>query len=317
MDEVEFDQIIARAGNPNLIPGIYNYCDRRCERCPFTERCFQYLETRREHALAREEHENENEKETEKETETENESMGRAVARSLEHSLDMLRIIGRRLGIDLAGDTPESADSGSGVDADKRPRLSQSLKLEKLEKEDQDDQDTQAEDDPLLRLAREYSNLAWPILRALGPVLHRRGEAALVDARETLEVFSTSISAKVFRAVVTGVDPDFDREDLQNDANGSAKVARLMIQDSRRAWRALMEPGQATEDGVPARLVRMLEDLDTRLGTRFPRAMDFQRPGFDTELSETGVGVCSPGCRAATPSSTGGKPAALLERSSS
>jgi len=314
MDEVEFDQIIARAGNPNLIPGIYNYCDRRCERCPFTERCFQYLETRREHALAREEHEKGKEKENE--TETENESVGRAVARSLEHSLDMLRIIGRRLGIDLADDAPESADSGSGVDADKQPRLSQSLKLKEKE-EEQDDQDTQAEEDPLLRLAREYSNLAWPILRALDPVLHMRGEAALVDARETLELFSTSISAKVFRAVVTGVDPDFDREDLQNDANGSAKVARLMIQDSRRAWRALMEPGQATEDGVPARLVRMLEDLDTRLGTRFPRAMDFQRPGFDTELSETGVGVCSPGCRAPTPSSTAGKPGVLLERSSS
>src|SRR5918992_2903121 len=31
------------ANNPNLISGIYNYCDRWCERCPFSSRCLVYL----------------------------------------------------------------------------------------------------------------------------------------------------------------------------------------------------------------------------------------------------------------------------------
>ncbi len=32
----------------NFIPGIYNYCDRWCERCPFTDRCMNYaMEKRR------------------------------------------------------------------------------------------------------------------------------------------------------------------------------------------------------------------------------------------------------------------------------
>src|SRR5262245_28114366 len=30
------------AENPDLISGIYNYCDRWCERCPFTSRCLVY-----------------------------------------------------------------------------------------------------------------------------------------------------------------------------------------------------------------------------------------------------------------------------------
>ena len=30
------------ANDPNLIPGIYNYCDRWCERCPLTSRCLVY-----------------------------------------------------------------------------------------------------------------------------------------------------------------------------------------------------------------------------------------------------------------------------------
>ena len=30
------------AGRPEFIPGIYNYCDRWCERCPMTARCMNY-----------------------------------------------------------------------------------------------------------------------------------------------------------------------------------------------------------------------------------------------------------------------------------
>src|ERR1700752_3009173 len=30
------------AANPDFISGIYNYCDRWCERCSFTSRCFLY-----------------------------------------------------------------------------------------------------------------------------------------------------------------------------------------------------------------------------------------------------------------------------------
>src|SRR5882724_11555733 len=44
MQPSDFDRLVARASNPRLIPGIYNYCDRWCERCGFTDRCLQFLE---------------------------------------------------------------------------------------------------------------------------------------------------------------------------------------------------------------------------------------------------------------------------------
>ena len=44
MDSREFDRLIARASDPQLIPGVYNYCDARCPRCPFTTRCLVYLD---------------------------------------------------------------------------------------------------------------------------------------------------------------------------------------------------------------------------------------------------------------------------------
>ena len=35
-------QILDQADDPRFIEGIYNYCDRWCERCPFTSRCMLY-----------------------------------------------------------------------------------------------------------------------------------------------------------------------------------------------------------------------------------------------------------------------------------
>jgi hypothetical protein len=31
--------LLKLASDPKFIPGIYNYCDRWCERCRFTSRC--------------------------------------------------------------------------------------------------------------------------------------------------------------------------------------------------------------------------------------------------------------------------------------
>ena len=40
------DDLDRMAGDPRLIPGIYNYCDRWCERCPYTSRCLSYAHGR-------------------------------------------------------------------------------------------------------------------------------------------------------------------------------------------------------------------------------------------------------------------------------
>src|SRR5947209_6260485 len=39
MDTEDLDRL---AEDPRFISGIYNYCDRWCERCPFTRRCMVY-----------------------------------------------------------------------------------------------------------------------------------------------------------------------------------------------------------------------------------------------------------------------------------
>lgn len=75
--------MIARARDPRLIPGIYNYCDGRCSQCAFTERCLVFQENLGESA----------------------EHRGVDVAgveASLERTIAMLTEIARREGVDLS-----------------------------------------------------------------------------------------------------------------------------------------------------------------------------------------------------------------------
>jgi hypothetical protein len=245
MTDDEFDALMARAGSPNLITGIYNYCDRRCERCRFRQRCFSYLESARKTDRG----------------ETSGESYLAEVNRSLESTLDVLRIIAERQGVDLSRRTEEEAAI--------------------LRAEEQ--AEARALADPIVKLSKQYAMTSWPITRALWPVVMPRADDRVTDALETIESLATTVSAKTFRAVLGACQSDYDAGDLQSDANGSAKVARLLIDESRRAWRVLMERGRATADGVPARLVNLLDQLDAALALRFPRAMVFVRPGFDGE----------------------------------
>lgn len=234
------------ASDTRFIRGIYNYCDGRCQRCRYTARC-QVFQEDGDPAPAR---------------------MAPAFVGSrgaLQRTLAAINEIKEREQVDLATIAAEASSSMNGR-TDRHRR------------------------DPLVASARQYGNLAWKLAQALGPIVTARGDAAVVEAIEAIDWFSSMIGAKVFRAVCDhsrlreelAVD---DPDDVMADFNGSAKVALLGIDESRRAWRVLMEEGRATADGVPAQAVRMLDELETGVLARFPRALAFVRPGFDEGAS--------------------------------
>ena len=139
-----------------------------------------------------------------------------------------------------------------------------------------------ARQDPVVSKGAEYAQACWPAVQTLRPLLSARGDAAAVDAAERLEEMCATIASKVFRAISGTFNVGTDPNDVQSDANGSAKVALLLIEESRQAWRELMKPGRAIADGLPARFVGMLDALEAGILKRFPRAFEFIRPGFDT-----------------------------------
>ncbi|HXT68996.1 MAG TPA: hypothetical protein VN700_04535 [Vicinamibacterales bacterium] len=139
-----------------------------------------------------------------------------------------------------------------------------------------------AEADPLTIRAREYASGGLRVLQALRPRLMRRGDSASMDAADRLEETCITVASKIHRAISSAFTSVEDPADVQVDANGSAKVALLVIEESRQAWRTLMRPGFAVGNGAPAGFLETLDVLEAGLHTRFPRALEFVRPGFDT-----------------------------------
>jgi hypothetical protein len=188
-------------------------------------------------------------------------SLAEMVSASLRRTIDMLAEIGRRKEIDLEASCEHDDAEAAKIEAD-------------FERHYQD---------PLVVRAREYGHLAWRVAKALEPIVVARADPLVIDAVETIDWFSSLISAKVYRAVAghaEGWQTDED-DDVQPDHDGSAKVALIGIAEAREGWRVLMEHGKATADGVPAQAVQMLDGLGADIRLRFPGAMDFVRPGFD------------------------------------
>jgi hypothetical protein len=244
---------MADATHARFIPGIYNYCDRWCERCRFAERCYsRALRLRFEDALA------------------------------------------RGLPPEFTHEPPEEVE----VPADNvaRPWLaeleraqeeSDPEELERILKQ-HDADDVRAREDPLVRQTAAYRDQALHFVRALGTVRHESQDPIVSAALEVIEAQAWAMSGKMFRAVRGLFDRDLDDDPLevQTDANGSAKLMRLLIAESRSAWEVLTSVGHAVADGVPVRMMSDLLALDRDVASRFPRAMAFVRPGFDTEPAD-------------------------------
>jgi hypothetical protein len=238
--------------HPPLIDGIHNYCDRCCWRCPFADRCACSSLTIPE---------------VTRQPRDPTRAVAATVVGTLSQAMTTVRQVAMDLGIDIHASPTTVAEVARVIEA----------KMDRARR------------DPLVKRAEEYTKQAWPIARALRPVLAGRGDHAMLDAVERIEEIAGTIASKVYRAVSNTLEPDFDAAAVQSDANGSGKIARLLIDDSRRAWRVLTEAGRASADGVPARLIILLDDLEHALAARFPRALEFVRPGFDTEPVERPV----------------------------
>ena len=90
---------------------------------------------------------------------------------------------------------------------------------------------------------------------------------------------STFIGGKLTRAV-HGRELENNRGDdpIQNDWNGSAKIALISIERSESAWQII---AQATGDVVAADLASAMSSLRGEVEAAFPFARLFKRPGFD------------------------------------
>jgi hypothetical protein len=281
------------ASSGNFISGIYNYCDRWCERCPFTSRCLTYSmeqEQRRERP------------ETDGDGELDDKAMLDTVSQNFKLALEMVKEDCQERGIDFDEIQKQAKeDVAKNREANRRRRKKRRV-------------------NPLVKTAERYWKSVDKWFKDHQKTLQSKGnelvsmlkmelpgqtpeqiEATAKDLNDALEVirwYQYFISAKLYRAVGQDEDEDdpFQDEDpdqiedpevrkavieaRDNDANGSAKIALIAIDKSVEAWARAREHLPRAGDEIIDFLVQ-LDRLRKGAEKGFPHARAFVRPGFD------------------------------------
>jgi hypothetical protein len=284
------EELLTLVENPDFVSGIYNYCDRWCERCPLTARCLLYATEEADGDLSEPEVHDIN-----------NEKFWKKLSSIFESTAGMLREWAEAAGVDL--DLVDIVQATKESEQE-RQRIGQ---------------------DKLARAAREYAAAVEDWFKAEGDLRldvyddqklsdQDESDPQISDVIEVIRWYQFFVAAKVYRAL-SGIDQideeAFDDEEILSfdfssgpendddeidydeivarssliDSNGSAKIALVAIDRSIGAWRAL-QISRSDKSQTIMPLLLKLERLRRSLEARFPRARDFVRPGFDEHLSE-------------------------------
>lgn len=135
---------------------------------------------------------------------------------------------------------------------------------------------------PLMTLALALGRLSSGWLESDGDRILTVGDAVLREAVEVARRDAFLIPVKLARAARGRDDHEqgerWTDDPVQNDWNGSAKLALISLERSEAAWRVI---AQATGEATPATVAAQITDLRREAERCFPDARAFVRPGFD------------------------------------
>ena len=249
----------------DFIPGIDNYCDRWCERCPFTARCNNFKTSNQ----------------SPDEVDLNNTAFWEHITENFEKTIQLLR----------------KTSKEHGVSIDKAMITEEENKYEERRMAFQN----ATKNHPLSKLCNEYQKVVMPFVKKnelvdaktqelmdyirLGIKTEKEVKAvnsAINDCFDIIQWYLFFIGAKLQRALngklegeSRGIDNRFHR-----DGEGSAKVTIIAIEKSITAWTKLYEVIPSIEDEALAAL-SLLSRLKKKILDEFPQAMQFKRPGFD------------------------------------
>lgn len=257
------------ASDPRFIPGIYNYCDRWCERCPFSNRCLNYAMELEEgdpnDAASRD---------------LTNEKFWKKLEERFRDTMEMILTDAKERGIDL--DDPD-------LQAEVRAQERQERRLA-------------AKNRPLARAAMVYLKATDKWFEGSEAFFHAKGlelealvrleagdpggEAAeLKELVEVIRWYQHFIYVKLSRAINSRANEQLQTsEELKafpKDSDGSAKIALIAIDRSIAGWSALRTALGPDEMDEILTILAQLAAIRRETEELFPNARSFVRPGFD------------------------------------
>jgi hypothetical protein len=254
------EELIKAAQDPKYIPGIYNYCDRWCERCTFTSRCLNY-------SMGEESPDDLDGKDMR------NEKFWQQLTEMFQITMEMIHDMAEEAGIDLDAiddnDEDERAAIKNKTDSDLLSHISKNyIKLV----------DEWFENNAYLFYEKEKEMNSIRLISS-----KENPEKVVAEIKDVIDVISWyhyQIHVKIRRAIQSGYQEESEDDDFPKDSDGSAKVALIGIDRSISAWRVLLAHFSEQKKDISP-MIESLENLRKRVEMRFPRARDFVRPGFD------------------------------------
>ncbi len=252
--------------NPRFIPGIYNYCDRWCERCEFSHRCAQF---------AMRSHDRPDDPQT---RDSENRKFWEALG-SAAGSLHAEKHTEKNQHASVASIEAAAAHEKR---LDRRARArGQRESNAALTYSHMVDEWFNNE----LRLPLQHvRSLERRVEKGLVSVAAAKGDLVrLNDCVEVIRWYQSFIYVKICRAFMSLVEEEEDRTlNATRDSTGSAKIALIAIDRSLAAWVAMREMFPEETDSMLEILVQ-LDRLRRSLQRKFPKTKSFKRPGFDAK----------------------------------
>jgi hypothetical protein len=248
--------------NPNHISGIYNYCDRWCERCSFTSRCAVYEGTSNL---------------TPEQNDINNKAFWDGLSQNFADAITLLHEGAKKHGITI--------EPVSDAEWEK-------YKVQKQAGRDK------AKEHPLIKNCTAYLLQAKALLDK-DDLLKQKGAAIiqhtelgiknmdeakseveeLGNCLEIVQWYLFQIQVKFMRAIPMMPDEEGD-EAFTSDSNGSAKVALIAVDRCIMAWQKILQFLPDEEDAI-IQLLALLQRILALGDKAFPNARKFIRPGLD------------------------------------
>jgi len=260
------ETIKSLAKKPELISGIYNYCDRWCERCAFTSRCMTFAvnEETGDGRETRDEH---------------NRAFWDGLNDVFKVTLELLEEMAEKEGIDL-----NSLETEALLDQE-----------ESVEKAAQEHECAKAAMS-YVRMVKDWFDSTMHLFEQKGDELETRARLALPNTDPKNEANNLQEIVKVIRwyhsliyaKLMRGLEGEMEERptcltDCPKDSDGSVKVALIAMDRSLAAWTEMRDHFPEQEDAILGFLVH-LERLRRATERSFPHARAFVRPGFDQPL---------------------------------
>jgi len=266
---MDTERIRKLAENPNFIPGIYNYCDRWCGRCPLTSRCMNF-------ALSEEQFDDP------QSHDINNKAFWQKLSEVFRVTLEMVKETAQQQGIAL-----DSLNLRSAMEDHKATQVT-------------------IDSHECTRTAKTYSQIVDKLFESAKHSFAAKADDLNVEARlelpdsnpldeagelndlvEVIRWYQHQIYVKIARAIEGALDEASHMpDDAPKDSDGSAKVALIAIDRSIAAWGRMYEYFPQHKAEI-LDILLLLDRLRARTQSSFPNTRAFVRPGFDNENQDS------------------------------